>query len=297
MNVLGGFLEMDVEAYLERIGYCGGREPTAANLAALVKAHRFAVPYETLDLWRRRTTTLRLEEIYGKVVTRRRGGYCFELNGLFAWLLRELGYNVREYFGRWILGVPPSPTPMRRHRVVCVAIAGRPNQIVDVGIGLPLLLSPLDFAFGMPQMCDGRRYRIVRDPTFGAAVELEVKGGWARLFSFDTAPQLPVDFEYAHWWCETHPASSFLSGLWVYRPFAGGGAVSISQEEDPERPGSGEKVPVLTRFDGRGGVVRTALRDETALAAALLADFGIEENGREVARADASKRGLEFHDF
>ena len=96
MNVLGEFLEMDVEAYLERIGYCGGREPTAANLAALVKAHRFAVPYETLDLWRRRTTTLRLEEIYGKVVTRRRGGYCFELNGLFAWLLRELGYNVRE---------------------------------------------------------------------------------------------------------------------------------------------------------------------------------------------------------
>ena len=269
---------MNVEAYLERIGYRGGREPTAANLAALVKAHRFAVPYETLDLWRRRTTTLKLDEIYDKVVTRRRGGYCFELNGLFAWLLRELGYNVREYFGRWTFGESPSPALMRRHRVVCVAIAGRPNQIVDVGIGLPFLLSPLDFVFGAPQRREGRRYRIVRDPTFGAAVELEAKGVWTRLFSFDTAPQLAVDFEYAHWWCQTHPASCFLSSLWVYRPLAGGGAVSISQEKDPERPGSGGKVLVLARFDGRGGMARTVLRDESALAAALLADFGIEEN-------------------
>ena len=106
---------MDRDAYLGRIGYRGGREPNAVNLAALVRAHRLAVPYETLDLWRRRRTTLQLEEIYDKIVTRRRGGYCFELNGLFAWLLLELGYNVREYAGRWLLGQPPSSVPMRLH--------------------------------------------------------------------------------------------------------------------------------------------------------------------------------------
>ena len=54
---------MKVEDYLERIGYRGGREPSAANLAALVKAHRLAVPYETLDLWRGRHVTLATEEV------------------------------------------------------------------------------------------------------------------------------------------------------------------------------------------------------------------------------------------
>lgn len=268
---------MDREAYLRRIGFCGGRESTMANLAALVRAHRLAVPYETLDLWRRRRTTLQLEEIYDKIVVRRRGGYCFELNGLFAWLLRELGYNVREYFGRWLLGEASSSVPMRRHRVVCVAIAGVPNQIADVGIGLPFMLSPLDLVFDVPQVRDGRRYRIVRDPTLGAVVELAAKEGWTRLFSFDTAAQLPIDFEYAHWWCQTHPDSSFLSGLWVFRPHPDGGSVSISLEEDPERAGGGERVQVLARFDGRGGVVKTALRDETAFAGALKTEFGIVE--------------------
>ena len=269
--------ELDSNAYLGRIGYRGGRAPTAANLAALVRAHRFAVPYETLDLWRRRRTTLRLEEIYDKIVTRRRGGYCFELNGLFAWLLRDLGYNVREYFGRWLLGENQATVPMRRHRIICVAIAGVPNQIADVGIGLPFMLSPLDLVFDVPQVRDGRRYRIVRDPTLGCVVEVETKEGWTRLFSFDTAAQLPIDFKYAHWWCQTHPDSNFLSGLWVYRPFADGGSVSLSLEEDPDRPGCGEKVPVLAHFDGRGGVTRKALRDEAALSGALTTEFAIVE--------------------
>ena len=280
---------MDVEAYLGRIGFRGGREPTAANLAALVKAHRFAVPYETLDLWRRRRTTLRLEEIYDKIVTRRRGGYCFELNGLFAWLLRGLGYSVREYFGRWLLGEPPSSVPMRRHRVICVAIAGVPNQIADVGIGLPFMLSPLDLVFDVPQVRDGRRYRVVRDPTLGCVVELATKEGWTRLFSFDTAAQLPIDFEYAHWWCQTHPDSSFLSGLWIFRPRADGGSVSISLEEDPERPGCGEKVLVLARFDCRGGVAKTALRDDATLSGALASEFGIVE-GQSGLRSKTSYR-------
>ena len=268
---------MDVKSYLDRIGYGGGLEPNAANLAALVRAHRLAVPFETLDLWRRRRTTLRLEALYDKIVTRRRGGYCFELNGLFAWLLRELGYDVREYFGRWILGEDATRVPMRRHRVICVAIAGGPDQLVDVGIGLPFLLSPLDFAFDVPQVRDGATYRVIRVPERESAVEVLTGADWMRLFTFDTAPQLPDDFEYAHWWCQTHPDSSFLSGLWVYRPLAEGGAVSISWEEDPERPGTGEKALVLVRFDACWGATKTVLRDGAALEEALAAEFGIVE--------------------
>ena len=243
---------MSVNDYLLRIGYLGGREPSAANLAALMRTHRFAVPYETLDLWRGRRTTLRLDEIYDKVVTRRRGGYCFELNGLFAWLLRELGYNVREYFGRWLLGTDPKDVPMRRHRVICVALPGLPNQIADVAIGLPCMLSPLDFTFGVVQTRDGRDYRVFRDPELGAVVEVRGAKGWMRLYSFDTAQQRPDDFEYAHWWCQTHPDSTFIHGLWIYRHLRDGGWITLAPDENPGRRKTDRWPLVLTRSDGRG---------------------------------------------
>ena len=265
---------MKVEDYLARIGYRGGRGPSAANLAALVKAHRLAVPYETLDLWRGRHVTLATEEIYDKVVTRRRGGYCFELNGLFAWLLRELGYNVREYFGRWHFG-EDMQVPMRRHRVVVVALPGRPNQIVDAGIGMPFLMAPLDFSFGAPQSVGRQMCRVVRDTTLSAVVEIRRRdGAWDRLFSFDTSPQLPIDFAYAHYWCETHPTSDFRRKVWVFLPGADGSMKSIASEPDPE---TGELTPTLALTAPDGKQTRTPLRSEAALANALRGHFGIVE--------------------
>lgn len=265
---------MDIETYLERIGYTGGREPNAENLEALVKAHRFTVPYESLDLWRQRHTTLETEAIYDKIVTRHRGGYCFELNGLFAWLLRQLGYNVREYFGRWLLGEEMA-VPKRRHRVVCVALPNGPNKIVDAGIGMPFVISPLDFVFDVPQPRDGKVYRIVKDLVLTCVVQAKKRdGSWVSLFSFDTAPQLPVDFAYAHWWCATHPESSFRQKMWVFLPQPDGGSRSIALEPDPE---TGELVPVLAFTAPDGAQTKTCLRGEAALTTALKNHFGIVE--------------------
>ena len=265
---------MDVGKYLERIGYRGGTEPTAANLAALVRAHRLAVPYETLDLWRGRHVTLATEALYDKVVTRRRGGYCFELNGLFAWLLRELGYNVREYFGRWLLDEEMA-VPKRRHRVVCVALPEGPNRLVDVGIGHVYLMEPLEFAFNARQVIDDTEYRVVRDPTLVCVVESNRRGsGWRRLFSFDTTPQLPVDFAYAHYWCETHPSSSFRRRYWVFLPQADGSVRTLSLEPDPE---TGEPTHVLAHIRPGEAIERTWLRSDAAFAAALGEHFGIVE--------------------
>ena len=267
---------MDIGRYLERIGYRGGREPNAENLAALVKAHRLAVPYETLDLWRGRHVTLATEALFDKIVTRRRGGYCFELNGLFAWLLRELGYNVREYFGRWHFG-EDIKVPKRRHRVVVVALPCRPNQIVDVGIGLPFLMAPLAFEFGTPQTVGRQVYRVVRDQTLSAVVEVRKRdGSWTRLFSFDTAPQLPVDFAYAHYWCSTHPSSDFRRKLSAFLPSADGATATVLTDFDPE---TGEPVPTLVRMGADGKETeRRPLHGEAALAAALKEHFGIIEN-------------------
>jgi N-hydroxyarylamine O-acetyltransferase len=85
---------VNVERYLQRIGYAGGREPTAATLKALQRAHMLAVPFENLDIHLGRRLVLDRAVTYEKIVGRRRGGWCFELNGLFAWLLEQLGFKV-----------------------------------------------------------------------------------------------------------------------------------------------------------------------------------------------------------
>lgn len=83
-----------VQAYLDRIEHHGSTEPDLPALASLQRAHMLAVPFENLDIHLGRPLVLDPEVNYRKIVERRRGGWCFELNGLFAWLLTELGFGV-----------------------------------------------------------------------------------------------------------------------------------------------------------------------------------------------------------
>src|SRR6476661_8880772 len=90
---------LDLRAYVERIRFSGELDldspaPTAALLGALHQAHLFAVPFENLSIHYGQPITLEDETLYDKIVSRRRGGFCYELNGLFARLLRRLGFTV-----------------------------------------------------------------------------------------------------------------------------------------------------------------------------------------------------------
>src|SRR5438874_1301375 len=83
---------MDLQAYLQRINYRGEQTPTAATLRELHRAHLLTVPFENLDIHLGRPILLDQAALFEKIVSRRRGGFCYELNGLFALLLRELGF-------------------------------------------------------------------------------------------------------------------------------------------------------------------------------------------------------------
>lgn len=85
---------MNLDAYLERVGYEGTLDTTLETLAGIHRAHLLSIPYENLDIHLGRTLTLDLPQIFDKIVTRRRGGWCYEMNGLFAWVLREIGFAV-----------------------------------------------------------------------------------------------------------------------------------------------------------------------------------------------------------
>ena len=86
--------QLDLNAYLERIGYSGPLEPTETTLRELHRSHLLAVPFENLDIHIGRAIELDERRFFEKVVLQRRGGFCYELNGLFAALLRRLGFRV-----------------------------------------------------------------------------------------------------------------------------------------------------------------------------------------------------------
>lgn len=85
---------IDAAAYLDRIGHLGSATPTDETLRRLDLAHLLTVPFENLDIHLGRPIVLDDQKLFDKFVRRRRGGFCYELNGLFAALLRELGFDV-----------------------------------------------------------------------------------------------------------------------------------------------------------------------------------------------------------
>jgi len=146
---------IDARAYLDRIGYSGPTEPTAATLAALHRAHMLAVPFENLDIHLGRRNVLDPGHVFDKVVRRRRGGWCFELNGLFALLLEQLGYTVTRCAAAVVLSDPP--TPDFAHLTLRVDLAE--PWIADVGFG-DSFTGPLRLFETGDQLRDGRPYRL-----------------------------------------------------------------------------------------------------------------------------------------
>lgn len=200
--------DLNVQAYLDRIGYTGSTEPTAQTLSALQYAHLQTVPYENLDILRSVPLSLRVDALYDKIVTRHRGGYCFELNELFGWLLRALGFEVVDYFARFLADEPA--IPKRRHHVLGVTIpATGERYMADVGVGVGSPNWPLRMEYGVEQPQGDVIYRFDLDAFLGWVVKKNVRGTWSSLFSFTEEPQLPIDFDAISFFCEHSSLSPF----------------------------------------------------------------------------------------
>lgn len=197
-----------VSAYFHRIGLPLPEVivPDGELLRKLQFAFCTAVPYENLDILRGIPLSLQENDLFEKIVTRNRGGFCFELNGSFGWLLRELGYEVTDYFARYLRG--ESIIPMRRHRVLKV-LATDGVYLADVGIGEICPREPLKLEEGMVQEQLGESYRLEKEDFLGWVLWDLHKGQWRKFYSFTEEPQLNVDFQAACFWCEKHPSSPF----------------------------------------------------------------------------------------
>src|ERR1041384_8682348 len=131
---------MNTEAYLKRINYSGSLEPTAETLRALQVAHLLAVPFENLSIHAGEPIVLNEDALFDKIVENRRGGFCYEANGLFAGLLRALGFDVARLSAggaRREGGFGPDFD----HMTLMVTLAER--WLLDVGFGDSFLLTLL----------------------------------------------------------------------------------------------------------------------------------------------------------
>ncbi len=126
---------MDVDKYLERINYKGPLLPDLKTLQGLHLAHLQSVPFENLDIRLKRTLRITEEAIWDKIVVNKRGGFCYELNGLFAWLLKQIGFDV-TYLNARVFDREGNLGMDFDHLALLVQAPGQPERwLADVGFG------------------------------------------------------------------------------------------------------------------------------------------------------------------
>ncbi len=248
---------LDLEAYLQRIGYSGGLEPTVETLTALHRAHVLSIPFENLDILLGRPIRLDLASLQAKLVRDRRGGYCFEQNALFAAVLEHLGFAVTGLAARVSMG--EERTTPRTHMILAVDIAGT-RWLADVGFGGDTLLDPIPFDDDGPVQQGAWAFRLADDGDVRVLWGLRADG-WLDLYSFTQEPQLPVDYEVANHYTSTWPRSPFVTKIIAQRSGLDERWMLIDDELRVERPDGTERWTVasdaerLSTLDERFGLV------------------------------------------
>ena len=198
---------VDRDAYLARIGYEGALTPSIETLRALHRAHVMTVPFENLDIHLGRAISLDPADLFRKIVVDRRGGYCFELNGLFALLLEDVGFAVTRLAARVSSGA--EGVRPRSHQLLMVTL-GNTSWIVDVGFGGHGLLEPLRLVFGEEARQGRECFRLVAGERGEYLLQGEREGAWVDLYSFGLDACLPVDYTFASYYHSHAPDSLFM---------------------------------------------------------------------------------------
>lgn len=259
----------DLRAYAGRIGYTGDFEPTLETLTAVVAAHGDHIPFENLNpLMGRPVVDLSRDALFDKMVRHRRGGYCYEQNGLLRYLLSDMGFDVTVMTGRVVYQVPEWETAQiaRTHQVSVVRIPGVGGSfLVDVGFGGQTLTSPIRMVVDEVQRTRHEPYRLRTHHGDGFLLEADVAGSWRPLYVFDETPQQLIDLEVGSWYVSTHPTSHFTTGL------------SVAMVADGERWNLRGRNLAIHRVDGPGERIR--FDNASQVLDALVSRFGLDVGG------------------
>lgn len=250
---------IDLSAYVRRIGYEGDAAPTLATLRALHQLHARSIAFENLDPLLRRPVSLDPAALERKLVHAGRGGYCFEQNGLLLNVLRALGFRVTGLGARVLWMQSEDAITPRSHMLLHVQL-DEGDYLADVGFGGLTLTDPLRFATDLEQQTSLEPFRLLALDR-GYKLQVKLAGDWRTQYRFELTEQYAPDYEVGNWYVSTHPNSHFVQRLIVARPHERGRYALAGRE--------------LARYDAQGGVERTTLTSTSELHDALTDLFQI----------------------
>lgn len=197
---------MDVSAYLARIGYSQPIRADLDTLKGLHRAHMLRVPFENLDIALGRKITCDQSRFLYKIVEEKRGGFCYEMNGAFAALLRSIGFSV-ELLSAKFLGADGSFGPEFDHLTLRVNL--EEPWLADVGFG-DGFVEPLHLRAGEVQPQDVGSFRVMELPDGALTVERQQDGGaWNHGYGFTLTARNLEDFAERCRYHQTSPNSHF----------------------------------------------------------------------------------------
>ena len=227
-----------LDAYFARIGHEGARTATLATLRALSEAHVGAIPFENIDVLLERPMPLEPEALFAKLVEAKRGGYCFEQNGLFLEVLRALGFAAKPLSARVRLNAKRHETPARTHVFLRVDLGAEGVWLADVGVGAASLTSPLRFVLDGAEQAtlheprrlieeDGRKFHQIK---YGAE--------WHDVYEF-TGEEMPmIDRVVGNWFTSASPQSHFKNRFIVAKSLPNGQRTHILNRDYVIRHGA-----------------------------------------------------------
>ena len=247
---------IDVNAYLERMNYAGSREPSAQTLRDLQLAHLGSVPFENLSIHSNEPIVLDDAALFEKVVGRKRGGFCYELNGLFAALLRALGFEV-EMLSASVASPDGSFGPDFDHMTLLVKLDQR--WIADVGFG-DSFLEPLLLDEPGEQLQGARAYKFEIEDNHRVLMQRSYDGTWAAQYRFTLTPHQYGDYSAMCHHQQTSPESHFTKGRICTRATPDGRVTlselrliktnSVGEREEQTLPGEDEYARALREHFG-----------------------------------------------
>lgn len=248
----------DLSAYLDRIGFKGDPRPNRETLAALVAAHTATIPFENLNPFLGLPVPLSPDALIDKLVHHRRGGYCYEQNGLFGHVLDTIGFAFTPLAARVLWLQSEDAITPRTHKLLLIQLP-EGQVLADVGFGGAVCTGVLDLVQDRPQTTPHEHFRLVTSAGRWRQ-QIEIGGEWRTTYRFDLSPQYPIDDELGNWWTSASPASHFTQGLAAARSPAGRRLAlrnfdyathAPGQESERRRLGSAEEVcDVLERDFG-----------------------------------------------
>ena len=253
---------MQLQAYLNRIGYTAGSALSPENLHKLIRCHLETVPFENLDIcYNPKRMSAKYEDMYHKVVDRKRGGICFELNSIFCWLMSEMGYNVYPVHVRLLMRFPdPTQAPVTHRGNVCV-LDGK-KYYCDVGFGGPGPKGLICVDDPEVQWIAGEPFIVEKKDLYVIISRKGEDGQWVPIILYADLPVCPGDFDFLLFAFTMDPEAHFVKSRIVNLCRPEGDYLALTDMEFSKKE--------------NGQLTKRILANEEEVREVLRTEFGIE---------------------